>query len=276
MKKWANVAMLVIGLCVVSVTGCIKSPEKIAKSTDMLFNAIRNNDIEQAKLAIKGGANLKATRYDEGVTPLIYAINHDRDDIVELLIKSKADVNAKDIGDKGRTPIIWTVYEGLYKRKNNEKNTNILTALINSGVDINAKDNSGYTALIWAAKRRNDIVVTQLIKAGADLNVKDNNGETALMIAASYGSFGGENIVEQLINAGADVNAKDNYGATALIRAIEGTGWSSYSATVVKIIINAGADVNARDNKGKTALTYALNYNYMDILSLLKTSGAIQ
>lgn len=48
------------------------------------------------------------------------------------------------------------------------------------GVDVNAKDDGGSTALIIAARLAIRGVVHQLINAGADLNAVDNMGELVI------------------------------------------------------------------------------------------------
>ena len=67
--------------------------------------------------------------------------------------------------------------------------------------------------LIRSAKDGDIEKVKQLIVQGADVNAKDVSGKTALLWAAWYGHT---EVVKLLIQAGADVNAKDDEGRTAL------------------------------------------------------------
>jgi hypothetical protein len=62
----------------------------------------------------------------------------------------------------------------------------IVTMLLISNVNVNAKDNDGKTALMYAADEY--MIAAELIKSGADVNATDNNGMTALMYTAKkYG-----------------------------------------------------------------------------------------
>ena len=54
------------------------------------------------------------------------------------------------------------------------------------GADINARDNYGWTALIYAAINGYTEIARLLLSAGADVNIKANDGNTALMEAKNY------------------------------------------------------------------------------------------
>jgi ankyrin repeat protein len=56
--------------------------------------------------------------------------------------------------------------------------------LLDNDADIEAKDNNGKTALLWAAERGRKPVVQLLLDEDADIEAKDNNGKTALLWAA--------------------------------------------------------------------------------------------
>jgi ankyrin repeat protein len=59
--------------------------------------------------------------------------------------------------------------------------------LLKEGVDVNTKDEDGWTALMYACLKGEKKVAEFLIEKGVDVNAKDKNGRTALMIAKENG-----------------------------------------------------------------------------------------
>ena len=111
--------------------------------------------------------------------------------------------------------------------------------------DVNARDEVGATALMFAAGYGTAESVKVLLDAGADLNARNEDGWTALMRAAGKGTA---ESVKVLLDAGADVNAMDEDGWTALM-------WAARFGTAesVKVLLKAGADASVKDKDGKTA-----------------------
>jgi hypothetical protein len=109
--------------------------------------------------------------------------------------------------------------------------------LIKCGANINAKNNYGSTALMYASETGHIEVVKLLIEAGANVNVKNKSESTALIYAAGNNRI---NIIEILLKAGADINAKNKYGTTALVGAYENN-----NKDIVDLLKRYGAkDVN--------------------------------
>lgn len=61
---------------------------------------------------------------------------------------------------------------------------------IMNGANVNAKDNYGWTVLIWAAMGGKTETAELLLKHGADVNAKDNSGWTPLRWAGNHGNTG--------------------------------------------------------------------------------------
>ena len=81
--------------------------------------------------------------------------------------------------------------------------------LLQRGVDVNARDPNGYTALTAAAVYGHRNVVKWLLGKGADVNAASMDGMTALMCAAYEGY---PEVVRDLADKGADVNARTPEG----------------------------------------------------------------
>lgn len=127
---------------------------------------------------------------------------------------------------------------------------------LDSGVDINVRESDGLykgmTALMQAARHANSGVVKFLLETGADIDAQDDEGWTAFMWAIAPDEYLGSKIavIEMLAKAGANVNAKNKEGETALHIAITLT----HPPELVYAFVKAGCDVNIRDNIGLTAL----------------------
>ena len=151
-------------------------------------------------------------------------------------------------------------------------------AILN-GANVNAKDNSDSTPLIYAATFNlvHEVVMT-LIKAGADVNTGNYAGWTPLMMAAGNENSNPE-IISLFINAGSDVNAKTMEGWTidgGLTPLMMAAGNNNSNPEVISTLINAGADVNTSNRAGWTPLILAAgNYNSNpEVINTLIKAGA--
>jgi hypothetical protein len=98
--------------------------------------------------------------------------------------------------------------------------TEVITALLSAGADVNAREDGGWTALLWAAANGHADAARLLIEAGADVNATNEVGDTTLTLAASRGAPG---VVQVLLEAGADHERYDGDGDTPLEVAL---GWA--------------------------------------------------
>lgn len=137
--------------------------------------------------------------------------------------------------------------------------------LLDSGANVNLKDNFGRTPLIAASQEGHTEITKILLEKGAEVNTRGIAGNTALIMAAESGQ---NDIVQTLIEKRAEIDAQNNHGDTSLMRAAE-KGYSN----IVKILIKAGANVHLKNHEGKTALMM-VNEN-REIIDILKANGAI-
>jgi hypothetical protein len=111
-----------------------------------------------------------------------------------------------------------------------------IRVLINEGADANAKNNDGWTPLMFAARYSSSPeIVKLLIEKGADVNARDNNGAPLLIYAVRQTP----EIVKLLVDNGADVNVKSRGGFTPLnLAESDGNKWG---AEIIRILKAAGA-----------------------------------
>jgi len=84
--------------------------------------------------------------------------------------------------------------------------------LLDKGVDVNWKDELGFTPLSWASGYGHVQIVKLLLDRGAQINMQDNNGWTALMDASDYGRV---DCARLLLERGADMFIQNQDGQTA-------------------------------------------------------------
>ncbi|HEV2224119.1 MAG TPA: ankyrin repeat domain-containing protein [Candidatus Acidoferrales bacterium] len=182
---------------------------------DQLMHAAATWDLDTVRRIISGGMNVDARALDSTNTALILAASdptklvtparlsrfkHPPDrGTFEYLLAAGANPNAK--GYLGATALM---------RANDAF---IAQALIHHGADVNAKDNDGWGALVYAIRDGNMEKIQALVNAHADVNARDNKGWTPLMYAASEGNLEATRL---LVASSADPRVANNEGETAL------------------------------------------------------------
>lgn len=148
------------------------------------------------------------------LTALMGAVDKD---IVKILIKNGADVNAK--AHSGCTALHFAgcmPFSGddSYYRIHLES---IVDQLLANGANINEPDNYGSTPLMLAISNGQTEMFKILIDRSADIHLKNEEGETALSKAIEIGC---KEFVKVLIGKAAEVNSKNKYGCSLLSQSI--------------------------------------------------------
>ena len=134
----------------------------------------------------------------------------------------KAFINIPD--QTGRTVLMWAAYANFnapnkaLKKDAVERIPYVQELLKVEGIDVQAADNDGFTALHWAAWSGMPNTAYALVKAGIDVNRQEGNGYTPLMLAARRGNA---EVVRMLLQMGADPALANKEGKTALQLATE-------------------------------------------------------
>ena len=138
--------------------------------------------------------------------------------------------------------------------------------LLQTGVDVNAAQVDGTTALHWAAYHDDAEMVGLLVRAGANVNAVNRYGASALAEACTNGNAA---IVKLLLEAGADANTRMKGGETVLMLAAR-----SGNAETVKALLSHGGALDRRERLGQTALMWAAAEGHAEVVRTLIEAGA--
>ena len=139
-------------------------------------------------------------------------------------------------------------------------------SLLDAGVDVNAPQVDGTTALHWAAYHNDADTAELLLRAGADANAANRYGALPLSLACVNGNGA---LVKLLLAAGADANAASGGGETVLMTAAR-----SGSLEALQALLDAGASVDATERNGQTALMWAAAEGHAPVVEALLAAGA--
>jgi quinoprotein dehydrogenase-associated probable ABC transporter substrate-binding protein len=153
-----------------------------------LIHAAERNHVPTIRALVAAGADLEAS-VDGGFGPLSLAIEGGKLLAAQALIELGANVNAAAGSDRV-TPLMVAASQLAVgeaakeiERRQGLRSTDIATALIERGADVNAVNAEGVSALMIAAARGNIPMIGLLLEAGADPNLKSKAGKTAIDIA---------------------------------------------------------------------------------------------
>ena len=153
-----------------------------------LSNAAQRNHVPSIKALAERGADLELA-VEGGFGPLSLAIDGGHFLAAKALIELGANVNAVS-GDDQVTPLMvtasWLAVGEAAKEielRQGLRSTDIATALIDRGANVNAANAHGVTPLMIAAARGNMPMLGLLLEAGADPEIKSKAGKKAVDIA---------------------------------------------------------------------------------------------
>jgi len=165
-----------------------------------LMQAAADGDRERATALLDAGADVDE-RNANGGTALMYAVSAGEAELIRLLLERGADPNAK--ARIGWTPMLVAAAKG---------RDEAVRLLLEGGADPMTPDAYGWTPLMRAVSGGYLDAVDALLACGRiDLQAREESGATALHIAAGRGYA---NIVRRLLEAGAEARAADGEGRT--------------------------------------------------------------
>ena len=139
---------------------------------------------------------------------------------------------------------VYTVAQAARRDK-----TDDVILLLQQGKRPDTTDNTGETALGYAAQFGDEKMAQSLLYYKAPVDTKDQFGNTPLHWAAERG---GIEIMQMLLDAKAPIDAQNRQGVTPLMMAAK-----NGQLAAVRLLLKSGADPHRADFTGRDALGWA-------------------
>jgi|CZKS01.1.fsa_nt_gi ankyrin repeat protein len=236
----------------------LKSLPAEAPGGQMFLKATKDDDLKTIETLLSVGFNPNQPVH--GYTPLWFAIQSNRADVVDLLLAGHADPNALVMTGEGLSqyggnaaPLKLAVLNG---------NQRLALKLISAGARVDAKGPSGRTALFGAVTDVHLDLIRLLIDNGADVNVRDTEGASPLDEAVWNGSL---DSVAILLAHGARLNEPETQTGAAPINEAAFMGRTK----IVQYLVQFHPDLGIPDKKGYRPLDNAIRMGKEDSAVLL-------
>lgn len=175
---------------------------RMAGGKTPLIVAAKLGDPELVRLLLDLGADVNVAT-ETGGTALMFAAIRGNLETVQALILHGADVNA--VAHFNWTALMVAAVKG---------HDVVVDVLLDNGADANVADTYGWTPLMRAAYENRAGAVRVILRYGrVKLNARDETGSTALHHAVAQGHV---EIARLLLDSGADIDARNQEGVTPL------------------------------------------------------------
>lgn len=253
----------------------------------ILLEAISVDNFEIVKLLVESGANPNVE--GESGTPLLVAVEEGNLGVYEFLYSKVTNDEIKRIADEHFLKYFPSALEK--REKSNKLVESFVSAAdegklkkvkeyITSGVNVNAINYEGESALINAAACGHINVVKALLQAKANPDIfclnKDGTFKTTALMELPMAHWNKKRIeiIQELINYGASINLKDSYGRTALMFFLDWNDSLDEQYEAIKLLLSNGAEVNVKDVDGFTVMMKARAKKLDKIMAFLGLYGA--
>lgn len=219
----------------------------------LLHLAARQGHATVAEVLLRSKAAVNAEDKD-GWQPLHHAIAAGHESVVRILLAHKADARAPLKDEGNLQPLHMAAHDGREK---------IMAMLLAAKVNVNCRTDSLETPLHLAAAAKQARAAAILVATGATVDAKDKGDNTPLHAAAHSGAL---EVVQLLIKHKAKINARGQAGYTPLHFAAE-----AGDRDVVQLLFAHGADASLKTRFwDKTALDLARDEEHTEIVKLLQ------
>ncbi len=251
--------------------------------TALHIASLTESKIEILEYLVTRGADINE-RNKQGVTPLAQAVEKRLAEHIEYYAEQGADIHAADINSI--TPLYRSLDAGLEMTKQliNIQNISLrdsmgntalhiaiaknssldqITFLIDMGIDVNARNRNGHSALYLAVQDNNRSIGEKLLSSGADVFSTDSENSSPLRLALTWGAD-----VEDWVLTSEVIIAQDGAGNTPLHYASE---WNLNESLIS--LLEKGSDPNSQNNNGESPIYNAVKADNIDGMRILLESG---
>ena len=239
--------------------GCQVSPKTAHALMTPLHQAIANRKYEIIELLLRHNASMEAMdRF--GNSPMHAAARTGQYEVLVKLLEKGASVEAHD--NNYLTPLVVAAAA----REGSEECTKLL---LQRGAAVQKRTRANDSALLFAALNGNLNAAALLLDAGAELNGHHESLDTALHTAAAKGH---RSVCRMLLERGAYVDPLNEVGNTPLALTVD----EPSNKSTVELLLNYHANVNAQNALGYTVLHRAVSTecNNSTVVELLLNRGA--